>query len=115
MALEDAKKQVDTAFTHEDRRGLRYENAFGGATSFLRRNYTKDLTGVDVVRPANTETTAWGAAFLAGLGHGLFKSLEDGQAVWSADRQFSVSMPDGRRTALRQGWDAAVARVRSTG
>lgn len=48
MALEDAKTEVDTAFTREDRRGLAYENAFGGATSFLRRRYTKDLAGVDL-------------------------------------------------------------------
>ena len=48
MALEDARKQVDLAFTREDRRGLAYENAFGGATSFLRRRYTKDLAGVDL-------------------------------------------------------------------
>ncbi len=48
MALEDAKKQIDVAFTREDRRGLAFENAFGGATSFLRRRYTKDLTGVDL-------------------------------------------------------------------
>jgi agmatinase len=49
MALEDAKKQVDQAFTRESLRGLSFENAFGGATSFLRRRYTKDLTGVDLV------------------------------------------------------------------
>jgi agmatinase len=49
MALEDAKTQVDLAFTREERRGLAYENAFGGATSFLRRRYTKDLAGVDLV------------------------------------------------------------------
>jgi len=48
MALEDAKTQVDMAFTRKDRRGLAFENAFGGATSFLRRAYTKDLTGVDL-------------------------------------------------------------------
>jgi len=48
MALEDAKTEVDLAFTREDRRGLAYENAFGGATSFLRRRYSKDLTGVDL-------------------------------------------------------------------
>ncbi len=48
MALEDAKGQVDLAFTRSDRRGLAYENAFGGAVSFLRRHYTKDLTGVDL-------------------------------------------------------------------
>lgn len=48
MALEDAKGQVDLAFTRQDRRGLAFENAFGGAVSFLRRAYTKDLTGVDL-------------------------------------------------------------------
>lgn len=46
MALEDAKTQVDLAFTRPERRGLAYENAFGGATSFLRRRYSKDLDGV---------------------------------------------------------------------
>ncbi|QYK40057.1 MAG: agmatinase [Paracoccaceae bacterium] len=48
MALQDARSQVDTAFTRESRRGLSFENAFGGATSFLRRTYTKDLAGVDL-------------------------------------------------------------------
>ncbi|MEQ5794478.1 agmatinase [Paracoccus sp. NFXS7] len=48
MALEDAKTQVDQAFTRDSLRGLSFENAFGGATSFLRRRYTKDLGGVDV-------------------------------------------------------------------
>jgi agmatinase len=48
MALEDAKRQVDQAFTRDDLRGNSFENAFGGATSFLRRRYTKDLTGVDL-------------------------------------------------------------------
>lgn len=48
MALEDAKKQIDLAFTRKDRKGLAYENAFGGATSFLRRQYSKDLTDVDL-------------------------------------------------------------------
>ncbi|SNR42138.1 agmatinase [Puniceibacterium sediminis] len=48
MALEDAKTQVDQAFTRTSLGGLSYENAFGGAPSFLRRRYTKDLGGVDV-------------------------------------------------------------------
>ena len=48
MALEDAKSEIDTAFTRISQRGLAFENAFAGATSFLRRNYTKDLTGVDL-------------------------------------------------------------------
>ena len=48
MSLEDAKSQVDVAFTRSDLKGPAFENAFGGATSFLRRRYTKDLTGVDL-------------------------------------------------------------------
>ena len=49
MALEDARTQVDLAFTRDDLKGLGFENAFGGAPSFLRRRYTKDLRGVDLV------------------------------------------------------------------
>ena len=48
MALEDAKNDVDTAFTRKGLRGYAFENAFAGATSFLRRTYTKDLAGVDL-------------------------------------------------------------------
>ena len=48
MALEDAAKQIDMAFTREDLKGPSYELTFGGAPSFLRRKYTKDLTGVDI-------------------------------------------------------------------
>ena len=48
MALEDAKNQIDHAFTRESTRGLSYENAFAGAPSYLRRRYSKDLSGVDL-------------------------------------------------------------------
>jgi agmatinase len=48
MALEDAKGQIDLAFTRADLKGCAFENTFGGATSFLRRKYTKDLNGVDL-------------------------------------------------------------------
>ncbi len=48
MALEDAKRQVDLAVTAPVRRGWAYENTFGGAPSFLRRSWTKDLTEVDL-------------------------------------------------------------------
>ena len=44
MAVEDAKTEVDTAFTRTTQRGYAFENASGGATSFLRRTYAKDLT-----------------------------------------------------------------------
>jgi agmatinase len=48
MGLEEAREQVDTAFTRRDARGMSFENAFGGAASFMRRRYTKDLGGVDL-------------------------------------------------------------------
>ncbi|MFW2543483.1 agmatinase [Primorskyibacter sp. 2E107] len=48
MALEDAKAQIDHAFTREDLKGPSFENVFAGATSFLRRRYTKDLTHADL-------------------------------------------------------------------
>lgn len=48
MALEDAKQDIDGAFTREGFKGRSAENTFGGVASFLRRRYTKDLTGVDV-------------------------------------------------------------------
>lgn len=48
MALQDARDQVDGAFTREGRRGLAFENAFGGAVSAFRRTYTKSLAGYDL-------------------------------------------------------------------
>lgn len=48
MALEDAKTQVDHAFTRKDLKGHSFENTFGGALSFLRRRYSKDLTHADI-------------------------------------------------------------------
>ncbi|MDG2340395.1 MAG: agmatinase, partial [Paracoccaceae bacterium] len=48
MSLEGAKTDVDQAFTRNDLRGESFENTFGGAVSFLRRRYTKDLSDVDI-------------------------------------------------------------------
>lgn len=48
MALEDAANEIDAAFTRKDLRGMNYEATFAGATSFLRRRYSKDLSGVDL-------------------------------------------------------------------
>lgn len=48
MALEDAANEIDSAITRKSQRGLSYEATYAGITSFLRRNYTKDLRGVDL-------------------------------------------------------------------
>jgi glycerol kinase len=69
-----------------------------------------DLLRVPVVRPAATETTALGAAYLAGLGVGFWKSIQETAAK---ARRFEPKMPASEATALRQRWNEAVARSKS--
>ncbi|HEY1708221.1 MAG TPA: glycerol kinase GlpK [Rhizomicrobium sp.] len=71
-----------------------------------------DLTGLPVDRPKVTETTALGAAYLAGLSVGLFKDTKDIAARWALDRRFTPAMKPGARDALYEGWMRAVKRVR---
>lgn len=70
-----------------------------------------DIIGVPVDRPVVTETTALGAAFLAGLYVGVFKSLDDISELWHRDRRFSPTMSVNKRTELYAGWIDAVRRV----
>jgi glycerol kinase len=69
-----------------------------------------DLLRVPVVRPAATETTALGAAYLAGLGVGFWKSIHETTAK---ARRFEPKMPASQVTALRQRWNEAVSRSKS--
>ena len=71
-----------------------------------------DLTGLAVARPRITETTALGAAMLAGTGAGLFRGAADVAAHWALDRRFVPRLGPSRRDELYRGWKAAVARVR---
>lgn len=70
-----------------------------------------DLTGLPVERPMVTETTALGAAYLAGLGAGLFSSFAQIAQAWALDRCFEPNLPAATRDALYEGWTKAVARV----
>src|SRR5690554_7137049 len=70
--------------------------------------------GVAVERPRITETTALGAACLAGLQRGLFGSLQELAGHWGRERSFAPLMPEQRRLQLYQGWLDAVRRVRGT-
>jgi glycerol kinase len=70
-----------------------------------------DLTGLSVDRPKVTETTALGAAYLAGLGAGLFKNEKDIAARWALDRRFKPALAKPERDRLYVGWKDAVARV----
>jgi glycerol kinase len=71
-----------------------------------------DLTGLRVERPRVTETTALGAAYLAGLGAGLFRNEKDIAARWALDRRFVPEMKKADRDRLYGGWRKAVSRVR---
>jgi glycerol kinase len=72
-----------------------------------------DLTGLPVDRPTVTETTALGAAYLAGLASGLFKNTDDIAVRWALDRRFEPQMAAANRDALYDGWLNAVARIRT--
>ena len=70
-----------------------------------------DVLDVPVSRPVETETTALGAAYLAGLQIGVFDSVDDIQAHWRIERKFQPSMLPLTRTNLLKGWHDAVSRV----
>ena len=70
-----------------------------------------DLTGLKVERPVVTETTALGAACLAGLGAGVFKDTKAIAKHWALDRRFTPHMKKAERDRLYKGWRQAVARV----
>jgi glycerol kinase len=93
---------------------LRELRVDGGACAndFLM-GFQADLLGVPVDRPALLDTTAAGAAFLAGLGTGFWRDAQELARTRRRDRLFTPAMPPARREALYAGWKAAVARVLS--
>jgi glycerol kinase len=82
----------------------------GAATNDTLLQMQADLLGVPVVRPAVTETTALGAAYLAGLAVGYWPGVEALTGQWRVDRRFEPSMPRSRAHALRERWSAALSR-----
>jgi len=84
----------------------------GGASrnNFLLQ-FQSDITGVDVIRPQLVETTAMGAAFLAGLATGFWSSTKELSAVWNEERVFSSTMDEDTRDILYKGWQKAISRV----
>lgn len=75
--------------------------------------FLADVLGVAVERPAVIETTALGAAYLAGLGAGVYSGLQDIASAWRCEHRFEPQMETAQREALYDGWKAAVQRVRS--
>ena len=71
-----------------------------------------DLLGVPVLRPANTETTAFGAAAFAGLGVGLWESEAELAALWQLERRFEPRLSRDAAAERRARWQQAVQRSR---
>jgi glycerol kinase len=91
-------------------RSLRVDG--GAASNDFLCQFQADLLGVPVERPAVVDTTALGAAYLAGLGAGLWRSLDDVAAQCRIERVFEPSRDDTARTARYAGWRRAVDRAR---
>ncbi len=84
----------------------------GGAShNNMLMQFQADLTGVLVERPRVTETTALGAAYLAGLATGFWENEEELASLWKLDRRFTPSMPEDKRGELLHQWHRAVQRA----
>jgi glycerol kinase len=80
----------------------------GASANNLLMQFQSDLLGVDAVRPQITETTALGAAYLAGLAIGYWKDIGELQNQWHEDKRFAPSMPAAQVDTCRSGWQRAV-------
>jgi glycerol kinase len=85
----------------------------GAAVNNFLMQFQADILGRPIVRPVDIETTALGAAYLAGLAIGFWKSVEEIESFWRAERRFEPQMEPGMRERLFGEWKSAVARCRS--
>lgn len=106
-------RDVLEAMTADSGQTLSSLRVDGGAVknSFLMQ-FQADILGVPVIRPVITEMAAMGAAYLAGLGVGFWKSKEEIAAQWKVDRIFEPAMNPSRREELYAGWKKAIERAR---
>jgi glycerol kinase len=85
----------------------------GMAENSWLMQFLADITGAKINRPKNTETTALGAAYLAGLQHGIWSSLDEIASTWACEHTFQPEMTDQDRTVLLGGWNKAMQRTLS--
>jgi len=85
----------------------------GAVANNLLMQFQSDILGIPVVRPKNAETTAMGAAYLAGLATGFYKSTDEISTQWAIDRTFEPKMGADQRNKLRSDWNKAVLRAKA--
>jgi glycerol kinase len=102
-------RDVLTAMEADAGIALKELRADGGAiTNDFMAQFQSDMLGVPVLRPRVQETTALGAAYLAGLAVGFWQSCEEIAELWQIDRRFDPSMQEAERDHLYRGWQDAV-------
>ncbi len=84
----------------------------GASTNNLLLQFQANLLGIPVIRPKITETTALGAAYLAGLAAGVYQDMEECAQHWQEQRRFLPTMSRDQASSLMQEWEKAVGRVR---
>jgi len=85
----------------------------GAAVNNFLMQFQADILGKTVVRPADVETTALGAAYLAGIAEGVWSGVDEVESFWRIERRFEPRMPANRRDELVEGWRHAVSRAKS--
>lgn len=85
----------------------------GAAANNFLLSFQADISGLPVQRPVCTETTALGAAFLAGLALGVYADVEQTANILKTDRKFTPNMKNEERSSLLSGWKKAVERTKS--
>lgn len=83
----------------------------GASRNNLLMQFQADILGTEVIRPRVTEITGLGAAFMAGLGVGIWPSVSELRNLWAADRHFCPQTTDQWRTESRAAWAAAVRKT----
>jgi glycerol kinase len=110
--IESIAYQVDAMTTDAGSRIATLRVDGGAAANDALLGFQADILDVPVERPAVTETTALGAAYLAGLAVGFWEGLDEIEANWALDRRFEPSMDATERERMLRGWHRAVERSR---
>jgi glycerol kinase len=84
----------------------------GASRNNLLMQFQADITGTEVVRPIITETTALGAAYLAGLAVGFWESKEEIAKSWAVSQAYTPNLDEDKKEKLYRGWKKAVERVK---
>ncbi|WP_270939846.1 glycerol kinase GlpK [Romboutsia lituseburensis] len=105
-------KDVLEAMQQDSQMNLKFLKVDGGASSnnFLMQ-FQSDMLNVNIDRPKVVETTALGAAYLAGLAVGFFEDKEEIKSKWDVDKEFNPTIDEEKRIKLYKGWKKSVSRA----